>query len=269
MYVCRYMLNNYILRFNPITPSQRHTCLVNKRNLSKYSNIKRLSLSIPNHGGRNNTGTITVRHQGGGVKRKYRKIDFHRNIYNIPAEVYTIEYDPYRSSFVSLIHYANGLFCYILTTQFNLCKQLFIYNYNERIAFHNTGDSNLLLYFDNGTLLHNVELFPGKGGVISRSAGTFSLLVNVSRNTSKVKLPSGKILQLSSYCRATLGIVSNQWYRYLNLGKAGRSRWLGIRPSVRGVAMNPIDHPHGGGEGKKTGRVSPFSVWGRRQKTVS
>ncbi|MND21287.1 50S ribosomal protein L2 [compost metagenome] len=263
------MSNNYILRFNPITPSQRHTCLVNKRNLSNNMHIKRLCLSLKNSAGRNNSGIITVRHKGAGVKKKFRKIDFKRNIYNIPAEVYTIEYDPYRSSFVSLIHYSNGLFCYILTTQFNLCKKIFIYNYNERIAFHNIGDSNLLLYFDNGTLLHNLEQFPGKGGSISRSAGTYSLLVNVSSNTSKVKLPSGKILLLSSYCRATLGIVSNQWYRYLNLGKAGRSRWLGIRPSVRGVAMNPIDHPHGGGEGKKTGRVSPFTVWGRRQKTVS
>jgi large subunit ribosomal protein L2 len=263
------MLNNYILRFNPITPSQRHTCLVNKRELSDNSNFKRLSLTIRGTGGRNNTGIITVRHRGGRNKRIFRKIDFSRSIYNIPAEIYTIEYDPYRSSFITLIHYAHGLFCYILTTQFNINKELFIYNYNERIAFHNTGDSNLLLYFDNGALLHNLELFPGKGGVISRSAGTFSLLINVSKKSSKVKLPSGKILHLSSYCRATLGIVSNQWYRYLNLGKAGRSRWLGIRPSVRGVVMNPIDHPHGGGEGKKTGRVSPFSVWGRRQKTVS
>jgi len=263
------MLNNYIIKYNPITPSQRHTCLINKRNLSDKSNLKNLYLFLKENAGRNNSGRITVRHKGSGVKRLFRKIDFRRNLINIPARVYTVEYDPYRSSFISLIHYANGLFCYILTTQFNLQQKLFIYNYNEKVAFHNIGDSNLLLNINNGALLHNVELVPGKGGTISRSAGTFTLLVNNGINQTKVKLPSGKILLLSPYCRATLGMVSNKWYRNLNLGKAGRSRWLGIRPSVRGVAMNPIDHPHGGGEGKKTGRVSPFTAWGRRQKTVS
>ncbi len=263
------MSNKYIIKYNPITPSQRQTCLVNKRRLSDNYKLGNLFISILNNAGRNNTGKITVRHKGVGVKKNYRKIDFFRNIINIPAKILTVEYDPYRSSFISLIFYLNGIFCYILTTQFNLQKKLFIYNYNLRASYYNIGDSNLLLFFSNGTLLHNIELVPGSGGKISRSAGTYSLLVNGDIQLTKIKMPSNKILMLSSYCRATIGIVSNQWYRYINLGKAGRSRWLGIRPSVRGVAMNPIDHPHGGGEGKKTGRASPFTVWGKKQKTIN
>lgn len=262
------MSSNYIIKYNPITPSQRQTCLVNKRNLSSKYKLNNLFSSLLSNAGRNNTGKITVRHKGSGVKKMYRKIDFDRNLINIPAFIHTVEYDPYRSSYISLVSYINGVFCYILATQFDLRKKLFVYNYNSRASYYNIGDSNFLLFFSNGTLLHNLELIPGKGGTISRSAGTYSLLINGDSQFTKVKIPSSKILNLSSYCRATIGIVSNQWYRYVNLGKAGRSRWLGIRPSVRGVAMNPIDHPHGGGEGKKTGRASPFSVWGRKQKTT-
>jgi large subunit ribosomal protein L2 len=261
------MSNKYIIKYNPITPSQRQTCLVNKRRLSDNYKLGNLFVNINSFSGRNNSGKITVRHKGGSVNKNYRKIDFFRSLINVPAKVYTVEYDPYRSSFISLIFYLNGIFCYILTTQFNSHKNLFIYNYNIRAPYYNIGDSNLLLFFSNGTLLHNIEVIPGNGGIISRSAGTYSLLVNGDTRFTKIKIPSGKVLTISSYCRATIGIVSNQWYRYINLGKAGRSRWLGIRPSVRGVAMNPIDHPHGGGEGKKTGRASPFTVWGKKQKT--
>ncbi len=259
--------NKYILRYNPITPSLRHTCLVNKRLLDNKLINNNLILNLKNNSGRNNSGQIRVRHRGGSYKRIYRKIDFARTIINIPAYIYSTEYDPNRSSFISLVFYSNGIYCYILSTQFNYEKQLFIYNYDSKVSYYHLGDSNLLLFFSNGTLLHNIELLPGKGSILSRSAGTHSILVNGDEKTTKIKLSSGSIKDLSSYCRATIGVVSNQWYRYINLGKAGRSRWLGIRPSVRGVAMNPIDHPHGGGEGKKTGRASPFTVWGRMQKT--
>ncbi|MDF2698979.1 MAG: rplB [Haloplasmataceae bacterium] len=259
--------NKYLIKYNPLTPSLRHTCLVNKRYLNNNYKLNNLLVSINKVSGRNNTGQITVRHRGGGQKKIYRKIDHRRNLLNIPASVYTIEYDSFRSSFISLICFINGIYCYILSTQFDLRRKLFIYNYNNKVSYYHTGDSNLLLFFTNGTLIHNVEPFPGKGGLFSKAAGTSSLLINGDNKTTKIKIPSGRVIVLSSYCRASVGKVSNEWYRYINLGKAGRSRWLGIRPSVRGVAMNPIDHPHGGGEGKKTGRASPYSVWGRMQKT--
>jgi large subunit ribosomal protein L2 len=259
--------NKYILKYNPITPSLRHTCLVNKRLLNNKLLNNNLLLSISSNSGRNNSGNITVKHKGGGYRKLYRKIDFLRNIINIPASIYSIEYDPNRSSFISLVFYSNGIYCYILSTQFDLRKKLFIYNYNNKVSYYHIGDSNLLLFYSNGTLLHNIELIPGNGGLFSRSAGTHGILINGDQYKTSIKLSSGLVKVLSSYCRATYGTVSNEWYRYINLGKAGRSRWLGIRPSVRGVAMNPIDHPHGGGEGKKTGRASPFTSWGKMQKT--
>ena len=261
------MDSRYLINYNSLTPSMRHTCLVNKRNLSDTKKLKNLFISLLKHSGRNNYGKITIRHRGGGYNNIYRKIEFRRNLLNIPAQVYTVEYDPNRSSFISLISYLNGIFCYILSTQFNLRDKLFIYNYNRKVSYYHVGDSNMLLYFSNGSLIHNVESMPGKGGLFSRSAGTFSILINGDSNFTKLKISSGKIIILSSYCRATFGKISNSVYRNINLGKAGRSRWLGIRPSVRGVAMNPIDHPHGGGEGKKTGRASPYTVWGKMQKT--
>jgi len=176
--------NRYILKYNPITPSLRHTCLVNKRLLNNKLLNNNLLLSISSNSGRNNHGNITVRHKGGGYRKLYRKIDFLRNIVNIPASIYSVEYDPNRSSFISLIFYSNG------------------------------------------TLLHNIELVPGKGGLFSRSAGTHGILINGDQFTTSIKLSSGLVKNLSSYCRATIGIVSNEWYRYVNLGKAGRSRWL-------------------------------------------
>jgi large subunit ribosomal protein L2 len=260
-------VNKYLINLKPTTPSQRMTCLINKRNLNNKFKFSNLLISFSNSSGRNNTGQITIRHRGNRSKNFYRKLDFYRNIINIPAKIISMEYDPYRSSFISLIYYLNGIFSYILSTQFNF--QYYIYNNNNQTSFNNIGDCNILSTYTNGTLLHSIENKPGMGGKISRSAGTYSLLLNGNSIFTKIKIPSGKILLLSSYCKATLGIVSNKFYRNFILGKAGRSRWLGIRPHVRGVAMNPIDHPHGGGEGKKTGRATPFSVWGRRQKTKS
>jgi large subunit ribosomal protein L2 len=261
--------NKYLIRYNPITSSMRHVCLLNKRNLSDNYKLNNLFLSISQNSGRNNSGKITVRHRGAGNKKIYRKIDFSRYILNIPGYIYTIEYDPYRSSFISLVSFLNGIYCYILSTQFDMKNRLFIYNHDSKVSYYNVGDSNFLLFFTNGSLIHNIESIPGRGGHFSRSAGTYSLLINGDVNFTKIKISSGTIIQLSSYCRASLGKVSNSLYRDINLGKAGRSRWLGIRPKVRGVAMNPIDHPHGGGEGKKTGRASPYTVWGRMQKTKS
>jgi len=257
----------YLIHYNPITPSLRQTCLINKRLLNKILLKNNLVIHLSSKSGRNNSGKISVRHKGGGHKKLYRKIDFNRNLLDIPGYIYSIEYDAIRSAFISLVFYANGIYCYILASKFDLRSKLFIYNYSSKPSFYSTGDSNILLFFSNGTLLYNIENFPGEGGLFTKSAGTYSILVNGDSFKTKIKLPSGVIKDLSSYCRATIGIVSNEWYRYINLGKAGRSRWLGIRPSVRGVAMNPIDHPHGGGEGKKTGRASPFSVWGKMQKT--
>jgi len=260
-------INKYLLKYNAITPSLRHTCLVNKRLLDS-SHFNNLLFHLKTNSGRNNKGLITIRHRGSFYKKIYRKLDIYRNILHIPAKICTTEYDPNRSSFISLIFYLNGIYCYILNTQFNLNKNLFIYNYNNKVSYYHVGDSNFILYFSNGTLIHNLESFPGKGSLYSRSAGTFCTVINGNINTTQIKLPSSKVIEVSSYCRATIGVVSNQNYRYINLGKAGRSRWLGIRPHVRGVAMNPIDHPHGGGEGKKTGRASPYTVWGRMQKTT-
>jgi large subunit ribosomal protein L2 len=261
------MENKYLIRYNPLTPSMRHTCLVNKRNLSNGYKINKLYTLVKKNSGRNNSGKIVVRHHGGGYKNIYRKIDFKREILNIPGRIYTIEYDPNRSSFISLVSYVNGIYCYILATQFNIKNRLFIYNYNNKVSYYHLGDSNFLLFFSNGSVIHNVESFPGKGGLFARSAGTHAVLINGDIKNTKVKISSDKIVLLSSYCRASFGKISNSVYRDINLGKAGRSRWLGIRPNVRGVAMNPIDHPHGGGEGKKTGRASPYTVWGRMQKT--
>jgi large subunit ribosomal protein L2 len=261
------MDSKMLIRYNPLTPSLRHTCLVNKRNLLSSYKVNKLFVSLKKSSGRNNTGRITVRHHGGGYRNIYRKIDFKRNILNVPAKIYSVEYDSNRTSFISLISYSNGIFCYILSTQFNLKNNLFVYNYNSKVSYYHIGDSNFLLFFSNGSLIHNIESTPGKGGLFSRSAGTYSVLINGDTKHTKIKISSGKIIQLSSYCRASIGKISNSSYRDVNLGKAGRSRWLGIRPNVRGVAMNPIDHPHGGGEGKKTGRASPYTSWGKMQKT--
>jgi large subunit ribosomal protein L2 len=216
--------------------------------------------------GRNNCGRITVRHHGGGHKRRYRKIDFHRNKFNTPGEVVSIEYDPNRNANISLIHYVDGEKRYILHPQaLNIgdfiCSEKKISNSSSLIQ---PGNSFPLKLIPLGTYVHNVEFFPGKGGQLIRAAGTTAKILAKEKNVVVLRLSSKEIRIFQENCRATIGRVSNADYYTVKLGKAGRKRWLGIRPTVRGSAMNPVDHPHGGGEGRcPIGHARPLTPWGK------
>ncbi len=212
-------------------------------------------------GGRNNQGRLTVRHQGGGHKRQYRIIDFKRNKDGIPGRVATVEYDPNRSANIALIHYADGEKRYILAPK-GLTVGTVIESGAE--ADIKTGNALPLINIPVGTVIHNIELRPGKGGQLVRSAGTEAQLLGKEGQYVLVRLNSGETRYILSTCRATIGQVGNVEHELINIGKAGRSRWKGIRPTVRGSVMNPNDHPHGGGEGKAPiGRPSPMSPWGK------
>ena len=250
----------------PITPGTRFYSVSTFEELTTDKPYKPLLTSLKKSGGRNNTGRITSRHRGGGHKRKYRIIDFKRNKIGIFATVETIEYDPNRSARIALLKYDDGDIRYILAPD--------KVKVGERIvaapdAEFKDGNALPLFRIPIGLTIHNVEMKPGKGGQIARSAGTFAQLVAVDEKYAQVKLPSGEIRMIPSKCYATLGIVSNIDHEKVLLGKAGRSRWLGIRPQTRGMAMNPIDHPMGGGEGTSKsggGRLHPRSPWGQLSK---
>jgi large subunit ribosomal protein L2 len=214
-------------------------------------------------GGRNNTGRITCRHRGGGHKRRYRVIDFRRNRIGVPATVKAIEYDPNRSSRIALLHYADGVKSYILAPDRLAVGDEVISSRNADIK---PGNSLPLRYIPLGTLVHNVELKRGRGGQLVRSAGTAAQLMAKDGDYAHVRLPSGEVRLVSLDCRATVGQVSNLDHSHVRLGKAGRKRWLGRRPSVRGVAMNPVDHPMGGGEGRSSGGRHPCTPWGKPTK---
>ena len=252
-----------IKSFKPITPSQRY------KNVADFSVLtpkklqpkkpRNLTSSLSQAGGRNNFGKMTVRHQGGGHKRKYRVIDFMRDKREIPAKVASLEYDPNRTTHIALLNYADGEKRYILAP-LNL-------NVGDPVIASDKADikpaNNLSLsQIPVGTLIHNIETEPGKGGKLARSAGNFAQLMAKEGEYCQVKMPSGEIRLVHSRCRASIGQLSNTDHENIAIGKAGRNRWLGIRPTNRGVSMNPIDHPHGGGEGKSSGGGHPRTPWG-------
>jgi large subunit ribosomal protein L2 len=224
---------------------------------------KSLLEPLPSTGGRNNFGRITCRHKGGGHKRQYRKIDFKRNKHEVPAKVFSIEYDPNRSARICLLHYLDGEKRYILWPK-GLEVGAEIVAGPE--APFNTGNALPLERIPLGTMVHNIELNLGKGGQMARSAGSFAQVMAKEGEYVTLRLPSGEVRMVHKRCYATIGEVGNAEHENVVSGKAGRSRWLGIRPTVRGVAMNPVDHPHGGGEGRTSGGRHPVTPWGQPTK---
>lgn len=250
-------------QFRPITPSLRQLVIVDRSELFKGKPLKALTEGLSKSGGRNNTGRITARRMGGGHKRVYRLIDFKRRKFGVPATVERIEYDPNRTAFIALIRYADGVLSYILAPQRLKVGDAVVSG--EKVDVK-PGNAMPLKNIPVGTVVHNVELKAGKGGQIARAAGTYLQLVGRDAGYAQLKLPSGELRVVRGECLATVGAVSNPDNANTNLGKAGRNRWLGRRPAVRGVAMNPIDHPHGGGEGRSSGGRHPVTPWGKPTK---
>ncbi len=224
---------------------------------------KPLLAPLHKKGGRNNTGRITTRHRGGGHKRRYRIIDFKRNKFGVPAKVLTIEYDPNRSARIALVGYADGDKRYILHPKGLAVGEEISSGEKAEIRI---GNALPLSNIPMGSVVHNVEMKPGKGGQLARGAGTSVVLTAKDEKYAQVRLRSGEIRKVLLRCLATMGEVGNEEHANINLGKAGRKRWLGIRPTVRGVAMNPVDHPHGGGEGRTSGGRHPVTPWGKSTK---
>ena len=249
--------------FNPTTPSLRGTVIVDRSALWKGKPVKTLTVGKNSTGGRNNQGRITSWHKGGGHKQKYRIIDFKRNKLDVEGSVERIEYDPNRTAFIALIRYTDGVLSYIIAPQ-----KLAV---GDKVSAGNNvdikpGNAMPLKNIPIGTILHNIEMKPGKGGQIARSAGCYVQLVGKDVGYAQLKLRSGELRIVSIDCMASIGVVSNPDQQNIMIGKAGRNRWLGRRPVVRGVAMNPVDHPHGGGEGKTSGGRHPCTSWGKSTK---
>jgi len=249
--------------YRPITPSLRQLVLVDRSELWKGKPVKKLTEGLTKSGGRNNTGRITARRMGGGHKRSYRLVDFKRRKFDVAGTVERLEYDPNRTAFIALIRYEDGELAYILAPQRLKVGDSVISG--ERVDIK-PGNAMPLKSIPVGTIVHNVELKPGKGGQMARAAGTYVQLVGRDQGYAQLKLSSGELRVVRGECMATMGAVSNPDQANINLGKAGRNRWLGKRPSVRGVAMNPIDHPHGGGEGRTSGGRHPVTPWGKPTK---
>ena len=249
--------------FNPTTPSQRHHVAVDRSELWKGKPVKALTEGLKQKGGRNNAGRITVRWRGGGHKRRYRVVDFKRRKDDAPATVERLEYDPNRTAFIALIRYPDGEQSYILAPQRLRAGDIVVSG--DRVDVK-PGNAMPLRNMPLGTTVHNVEMKPGKGGQIARSAGTYVQLVGRDQGYALLRMTSGELRMVRAECRATIGAVSNPDHQNIVIGKAGRNRWLGRKPSVRGVAMNPIDHPHGGGEGKSSGGRHPVTPWGKPTK---
>ena len=255
-----------IKKYKPTTNGRRNmTTLANDR-ITKTTPEKSLLAPKKSKGGRGNTGRITTRHQGGGVKQKYRIIDFKRNKDGITGVVAAIEYDPNRNANIALIHYVDGEKRYIIAPQ-----QLEVGNkiVSGTAADIKVGNAMELRNIPEGTFVHCVELVPGKGGQMARAAGCSAQILGFDGPYATLRLSSGEVRKVRNNCRATIGVVGNEDYSLINWGKAGRNRWKGIRPTVRGSAMNPVDHPHGGGEGKTPiGRKSPMTPWGKKAMGV-
>lgn len=250
-----------IKKFNPYTPSRRHMTSSDFSEITASKPEKSLVVSMKKHAGRNNQGKITVRHHGGGARKKYRIIDFKRTKDGIPATVKTIEYDPNRTANIALICYADGEKAYILAPAGLKVGQTVM---NGQDAEIKVGNCLPLQFIPVGTQVHNIELMPGKGGQMVRSAGNSAQLMAKEGKYATLRLPSGEMRMVPIMCRATIGQVGNADHELINIGKAGRKRHMGIRPTVRGSVMNPNDHPHGGGEGKTgIGRSGPCTPWGK------
>jgi large subunit ribosomal protein L2 len=252
-----------IKTFKPTSKGVRFKTASDFSEITAQKPEKSLSKSMRRRNGRNSAGRITVRHIGGGHKRRYREIDFKRNKEGIKAKVLSIEYDPNRSANIALISYADGEKRYILAPNGLKVGGSVTSGSESDIK---AGNSMRLFELPVGTLVHNVEMRPGKGGQLVRSAGTFAQLLSKEGAYCHLRLPSGEIRLIKSECRATIGQVGNLEHENISLGKAGRKRWLGVRPTVRGVAMNPVDHPHGGGEGRTSGGRHPVTPWGKPTK---
>ncbi len=246
-------------QFKPNTPGTRGLVLVDKSELYKGGPVKTLTEGLSKSGGRNNTGRISMRRQGGGHKRKYRMIDFKRIKHDMPATVERIEYDPNRTAFIALIKYEDGLLNYILAPQRLKVGDKVVSGSKTDVK---PGNAMPMSNMPIGTIIHNIEMKPGKGGQLARSAGCYAQLVGRDQGYAQLKLTSGELRIVRAECMASVGAVSNPDQQNIKLGKAGRKRWLGKRPEVRGVAMNPVDHPHGGGEGRTSGGRHPVSPWG-------
>ena len=250
-----------IKSFNPYTPSRRHMTVVDRTELSTGAPEKSLTVSLKKNAGRNAQGKITVRHRGGGSKRKYRIIDFKRNKDGVPATVKSIEYDPNRTANIALIAYADGQKAYILAPEGLKVGQKVMNGADAEIA---VGNCLPLENIPVGTQIHNIELMPGKGGQLVRAAGNSAQLMAKEGKYATLRLPSGEMRMVPIGARATIGVIGNGEHALVNIGKAGRKRNMGIRPTVRGSVMNPNDHPHGGGEGKTSvGRPGPCTPWGK------
>ncbi len=248
-----------IKRFNPTSPGRRHMASSTYEEVTCSTPEKSLLAPLTKSGGRNNNGRITKRHTGGGHKRKYRIIDFRREKKEVPAKVATIEYDPNRTSRIALLHYADGEKRYILAPNgLNVGDQVVA----SESADIKPGNAMSIRSIPLGTWVHNIELKVGRGGQLARSAGAYASIAAKEGRYAQLRLPSGEVRLVLMECLATIGQVGNLDYEKIKLGKAGRSRWLGKRPQSRGVAMNPVDHPHGGGEGKSSGGRHPVTPWG-------
>ncbi|MCC5983403.1 MAG: 50S ribosomal protein L2 [Rhodobacteraceae bacterium] len=249
--------------YKPTTPGQRGLVLIDRSELWKGRPVKSLTEGLTKKGGRNNTGRITARRIGGGAKRLYRIVDFKRNKLDVPATVERIEYDPNRTAFIALIQYGDGEQAYILAPQRLAVGDQVVAGAKVDVK---PGNAMPFSGMPIGTIVHNVEMKPGKGGQIARSAGTYAQFVGRDGGYAQIRLSSGELRLVRQECMATVGAVSNPDNSNQNLGKAGRKRNMGKRPSVRGVAMNPIDHPHGGGEGRTSGGRTPVTPWGKDTK---
>ena len=249
--------------FKPYTKSTRGTIIVTREGLWKGKPIKSLTIGKKSSSGRNNLGRITSRRRGSGHKQKYREIDFYRNKHDIEAVVERIEYDPNRTSHIMLVKYEDGERAYMLVPQNIKIGDKIISGNKKEIKI---GNCMPLHDIPVGTAIHNVEMKPGGGAKIARAAGSSVQITGSDDEYSIIKLASGEIRKITSKAKATIGVLSNPDQKNIKIGKAGRNRWLGIRPSVRGVAMNPVDHPHGGGEGKSSGGRNPVSPWGQSAK---
>lgn len=246
--------------YRPTTPTRRFQTVLDRSEVTKQKPEKSLTKGKNRSGGRNSGGKITVRFRGGGAKRAYREVDFKRDKFGIPAKVAAIEYDPNRSARIALLHYADGEKRYILAPVGLQVGQTVMSGPEADIL---TGNALALENIPPGTLVHNIELRPGKGGQMVRSAGGSAQLVAREEKYALIKLPSGEVRKVLSKCMATIGQVGNVEHENVSLGKAGRRRWLGRRPHNRGVTMNPVDHPHGGGEGRSSGGRHPVTPWGQ------
>jgi large subunit ribosomal protein L2 len=249
-----------IRKHKPVTPGRRFATWSNQGAVTKADPEKSLTEGISKSGGRNTKGRITARHRGGGAKRKYRRIDFKRRKDGVPARVAAIEYDPNRSAHIALLHYADGEKRYILAPARLRVGATVVSGEDADIA---VGNSLPLRAIPTGTTVHNVELTPGRGGQLGRSAGTAIQLVAKEGRFATLRLPSGEMRMVSADCRATVGAIGNTEHELVDLGKAGRARHRGKRPKTRGVAMNPVDHPHGGGEAHHTPGGHPVTPWGK------